>query len=606
MLFSELSLRPEVLRAIEELGFEAATDIQARAIVPMMEGKDIMGRSSTGTGKTAAFGIPAVEMASKNPDKATVLILSPTRELAMQISEELRKFSKYVSGLPLAVLFGGASMENQIRQLKTAKIVIGTPGRIMDHLRRKTLKLTNLKTVILDEADEMLNMGFVEDIQSILETAPEERQTVLFSATMPSAIVKISTQFQKDPVKITVDVGQKTAASIVQSYYNIPQAGKVDALKLLIEYHHPKRALVFCNTKKMVDELCEKLCEAGFKATGLHGDLKQSQRNMVMSEFKSGRSNLLIATDVAARGIDVDDVEAVFNYDIPQEYEYYIHRIGRTGRAGRAGASYTLAANRNQIFRIREIERYIGAQISQMPVPSLESIAEHRMDTFATKLRSDIAQGIDDGWKEFIAELIAEGFSAEDIAASLCEKIYTKNERLASVQNVHSFAGGKPQRATRERGERGGEREFARKARHSTAGRCWVRASIGSDAKIGPNFIVSAVADASGLPGSALGKINIYPDYTDIDMDEQDAPRVLETMEGCTIKGRPVTFELTKDAGNAMKTGFSGHGGRSKKGDRDFGRFAGGRRSKDDKKHFERPSKDKNGEKRPKRTHKKG
>ncbi len=570
MLFSELSLRPEILRAIAELGFETATDIQARAIPPIVEGKDVMGRSSTGTGKTAAFGIPAIEMASMCDDKATVLILSPTRELAMQIAGEIRKFSKYIPGLPVAVLFGGASMENQIFQLKNAKIVIGTPGRVMDHLRRRTLKLANLKTVILDEADEMLNMGFVDDINTILETAPETRQTVLFSATMPAAIVKISQQFQNDPVKITVDVGQKTAANIVQSYYNIPQAGKVDALKLLMEYHHPKRSLVFCNTKKMVDELCEKLCASGFKATGLHGDLKQSQRNMVMAEFKNGRSNVLIATDVAARGIDVDDVEAVFNYDIPQEYEYYIHRIGRTGRAGRAGASYTLAANRNQIYRIREIERYIGAKISEMPVPSLESIATHRMDAFATDIRAGIAQGVDDGWKSFVAQLVEEGFTAEDIAASLCEKLHSKNERLASVQNVHSF-GGKRERAERgtkrfERGERE-DREFVKKVRHSTPGRCWIRATIGSDAKIGPNFIVGAVADATGLPGSAIGKINIYADHTDIDLDEKDAPKVLEAMEGCQIKGRTVTFAITKDAGNAMMS----HAPRAPR-DRDFSR----------------------------------
>ncbi|MFI3168751.1 MAG: DEAD/DEAH box helicase [Faecalibacterium sp.] len=562
MLFSELSLREEILRAIGELGFEEATEIQSRGIPVIAEGKDVMGRSSTGTGKTAAFGIPAVQMASQNDDKATVLILSPTRELAVQIAGEIRKFSKYIPSVPVAVLYGGAPMENQIFQLRSAKIVIGTPGRVMDHLRRRTLKLQNLKTVILDEADEMLNMGFVEDIQTILETAPEERQTVLFSATMPSAIVKISQQFQKDPVKITVDLGQKTAANIVQSYYNIPQAGKVDALKLLMEYHHPKRSLIFCNTKKMVDELCEKLCDSGFKATGLHGDLKQSQRNMVMAEFKNGRANILIATDVAARGIDVDDVEAVFNYDIPQEYEYYIHRIGRTGRAGRAGASYTLAANRNQIYRIREIERYIGAPIKEMPVPSLESIATHRMEAFATEVRVGIAQGVDDGWKEFVTDLVAEGFSAEDIAASLCEKLYGKNQRLAAVQNVKSFgAPGKRDRSDRDRdrGDRGDR--FERRDRgnrgdkipHSTAGRCWIRATIGSDAKIGPNFIVSAVADASGLPGSAIGKINIYPDYTDIDLNESDAPRVLEAMQGCQIKGKRVEFALTKEANNAMK-----------------------------------------------------
>ncbi|MEG0804598.1 MAG: DEAD/DEAH box helicase, partial [Pygmaiobacter sp.] len=317
MQFSELSLRSE-------------TDIQAGAIPAILEGHDVTGRSSTGTGKTAAFGIPAVQMAADG-EKASVLIMSPTRELAMQTAEELRKFSKYIPNVSCAVIYGGAPMDLQIRQLKTAKIVIGTPGRLMDHLRRHTLKLDHLKTVVLDEADEMLNMGFVDDIRTILESAPAERQTVLLSATMPPAIMKIMKDFQKEPVMITVDGGKKTVDGIEQSFYNIPQAGKNDALKLLLEYHRPKRALIFCNTKKMVDELCADLCDDGFKASGLHGDLKQSQRNTVMNEFKSGRAPILIATDVAARGIDVEDVEAVFNYDIPQEYEYYIHRIGRTG-----------------------------------------------------------------------------------------------------------------------------------------------------------------------------------------------------------------------------------------------------------------------------------
>lgn len=543
MQFSELSLKPEILHALEEMGFAEATDIQAGAIPAILAGSDVTGRSSTGTGKTAAFGLPAVQMASECDDKASVLILSPTRELAMQIAGEIRKFAKYLPGISCGVVYGGAAMDNQIRQLRTAKIVIGTPGRIMDHLRRRTLKLDNLHTVILDEADEMLNMGFVDDIHTILESAPEERQTVLLSATMPPAILKIMQDFQKDPVMITVDGGKKTVDGITQNFYNIPQAGKIDALKLLIEYHRPKRALVFCNTKKMVDELCASLCEGGFRAAGLHGDLKQSQRNTVMSEFKSGRANILIATDVAARGIDVEDVEAVFNYDIPQEYEYYIHRIGRTGRAGKAGASHTLVANRNQLMRLREIERYIGAQISEQPVPSLESIAEHRMTDFADDLRSRLTDGVDDGWRDFVHSLVEEGFAAEDIAAVLCERAQSRNKRLASVRNVTSISSS-------------GKKSFGIQA--AAPGRCWVRTTIGSDAKIGPNFIVGAIVEGTGLPASSIGKINIYSDHTDIDLANEDADRVITEMKNAKIKGRAVSFSKAAESGRGASRGGFG------------------------------------------------
>ncbi|MEG3073763.1 MAG: DEAD/DEAH box helicase, partial [Ruthenibacterium sp.] len=476
MQFNELSLREEILRAVAELGFDEATAIQSGAIPPILAGKDVTGRSSTGTGKTAAFGIPVVQMAADCADRASVLILSPTRELAVQTAGEIRKFAKYLPGVSTAVIFGGQPMDIQIRALKTAKIVIGTPGRLMDHLRRKTLKLDHLKTVILDEADEMLNMGFIDDIRTILESAPENRQTVLFSATMPRAIMQITQDFQHEPVMVAVDGGAKTVESIDQSYYNIPQGGKNDALKLLLEFHRPKRALVFCNTKSMVDELVADLNAAGFRSAGIHGDLKQSQRTAVMADFKSGRNNILIATDVAARGIDVEDIEAVFNYDIPQEYEYYIHRIGRTGRAGKKGASYTLAANRAQLMRVREIERYIKAPIEAREVPSIESISAHGFATFADEIRKGVLEQSGYEWKKFVDDLVKEGVEAADVAAVLCARLQNKNKRLAAVHNVRSI--------TATSGHKG--------TGTTSAGRAWISVSIGSDAKIGPNFIVGA------------------------------------------------------------------------------------------------------------------
>jgi len=526
MLFSEMNLLPEILRALEEIGFSDATDIQAGSIPLFLEGKDIIGRSSTGTGKTAAFGIPVAQMVAQSDGaKAQVLILSPTRELAMQTSEEVHKFSRYLSKVNIATVCGGQPMIDQIHQLRTAHIIIGTPGRVMDHMRRKTLVLHNLKTVILDEADEMLNMGFLEDIQTILTEAPPERQTVLFSATMPAAIMSITKQFQTNPAMIAVDKGQKTVDNISQYFYSVPQMGKNDALKLLIEYHHPKRALVFCNTKRMVDELCNVLNDSGFKSMGLHGDLKQSQRNQVMKDFKSGRVSILIATDVAARGIDVDDIEAVFNYDIPQENEYYIHRIGRTGRAGKTGASFTLAAGRTQLMKVHTLERFMGAKIEEATVPTLEDIRVRHLEKF----RGDIKQMVDDKtgseWMKFVEDLEAEGYNSKDIAAALCSKISGKNKRLLAVRNIHK-----------------------NDIIPANRGRVWLNIDIGSNDKIDANFVLGTIADATGLSSKAIGKIYIFSDYVNVEMSPEDANLAIRKMSNMMIKQRTAHVTIANKA----------------------------------------------------------
>ena len=328
-LFAELPLVPELLRAIGEMGFSEPTPIQAQSIPLILEGRDVVGRSQTGTGKTAAFGIPAIQMVDPNLDRrmAQILLLCPTRELAVQACEELKKLAHHTRGVHVCAVYGGAPIERQIVQLKDANIVVGTPGRVMDHLRRRTLKISELRMVILDEADEMLSMGFREDIETILTQAPENRQTILFSATMPKEIMNLIDNYQKDPVLVEINKSQVALNSIEQFYYDIPTGRKNDALGLLLHYYAPSRSMVFCNTKKMVDDLTGWLLDHGFKAEGLHGDMKQSQRTVVMDAFKAGRTSILVATDVAARGIDVDDINCVFNYDIPQNAEYYVHRI---------------------------------------------------------------------------------------------------------------------------------------------------------------------------------------------------------------------------------------------------------------------------------------
>ena len=524
MLFSEMNLLPEILRAVEEVGYAEATDIQAGAIPLILEGKDLIGRSSTGTGKTAAFGIPAVQMvAQSGQERGQVLILSPTRELAMQTGEEVRKFSKYLENIKASIVCGGESMPPQIRQLRTAQIIIGTPGRIMDHMRRRTLSLENLKTVVLDEADEMLNMGFLEDIQTILKEAPESRQTVLFSATMPPAIMKITREFQTDPQLVAVDKGQKTVDNISQFYYNVPRDDKTNALKLLLEYHRPKRALVFCNTKRTVDQLCEQLNGNGFQVAGLHGDLKQNQRNQVMSDFKNGRIGILVATDVAARGIDVDDIDAVFNYDIPDEDEYYIHRIGRTGRAGKTGTSYTLAASRGQLQRVHSLERFMNLKIKEAPVPDIEDIRARHLKKFKKAIEELIDESDPSEWTAFVGELEQSGYETKKIAAALCKILFDRNKRLGTLRNIKKAGPVSPDK-----------------------GKARVRIDIGSDSKINADYIIGTIVETTGLPVGAIRNIEIFRDHSIVEMEPADAELVLKKMDGYRMKQRTAHVVMAK------------------------------------------------------------
>ena len=320
--FDELELQPQILRGIKAMGFEEATPIQSQAIPVVMSGSDVIGQAQTGTGKTAAFGIPILQTVDPSNKKTQVIILSPTRELAIQVADEIRALAKYMHGVKVLPVYGGQEISKQIRSLKGgAQIIIGTPGRVMDHLRRRTIRCDHVNKIVLDEADEMLNMGFREDIETILEYIPEPHQTILFSATMPKPILEITKKYQKDAVTIKVVKKELTVPSIDQFYYDVKRKEKIDVLSRLLDYYDPKLSLVFCNTKRKVDELTNELQGRGYFAEGLHGDMKQSQRDRVMNNFRKGKTDILVATDVAARGIDVDDVEAVFNYDIPQDDE---------------------------------------------------------------------------------------------------------------------------------------------------------------------------------------------------------------------------------------------------------------------------------------------
>lgn len=526
MQFSELNLSDEVLKAVEELGFSEATEIQEKSIPLLMNGRDVIGRSNTGTGKTAAFGIPAIERISREEKKGVeVLILCPTRELAMQACDEIKKFSKYMKWVKPCAVYGGASMEKQIHELKRgANIVVGTPGRVMDHMDRRTLKLGNLKTIILDEADEMLNMGFREDIENILRQIPQERQTVLFSATMPPAIMAITNEYQNNPEIIKIANKQKTVDTIEQYWFEVAMGRKTDALRLLLLAYEPKASMIFCNTKKMVDELTETLCAKGFKAGGLHGDMKQAQRTQVMDRFKNGKISVLIATDVAARGIDVSGVDVVFNYDLPQDNEYYIHRIGRTGRAGKSGIAYTLISGRKQVYEMKAIARYVKADIIQKELPTRDDVIKNKLQHISEKVVSYTEQPVNPETEKLMAELQEQGITAEQIARAFINRRINKE-----MKAIPEFDMPVPLKC-----DSSGKKTKTVK----------VDISVGRMHRIAPNFILGALVDATGMSGKSFGKIDIFDRHTTVEVPDADKDFVIESMNNGKINGNRVTVKL--------------------------------------------------------------
>ncbi len=418
-LFSELGLSAEVLKAIDKLGFEQASPIQAEAIPVLMAGHDAVGQSMTGSGKTAAFGIPAVEKVNPADRSVQVLILCPTRELAVQVSEEIHKIAFFKRGIHALPIYGGQSYERQFLGLRQgAQIVIGTPGRVMDHMRRGTLRLDTVKMVILDEADVMLNMGFRDDIELILKSVPKERQTVFFSATMPKPIRDLIETHAREPKAVRIEQKAMTVPTVEQVYYEVDRRYKVELLTRLIDIHDLKLGIIFCNTKRMVDDLVEHLNAQGYSADRLHGDMSQMMRDRVMQKFRKSGLEFLVATDVAARGIDVDDVEVVFNYDLPYDGEDYVHRIGRTGRKGREGRAISFASGR-EVFQIRNIERYTNMRIHRGKPPTAGEVEEARNNAFLDKLRSTLKGGEYKRQDHLIERLLEEGHATTDIMSAL-------------------------------------------------------------------------------------------------------------------------------------------------------------------------------------------
>ena len=448
-LFPELGLSPELLRAVEKLGFEQAAPIQAAAIPVLMAGKDVVGQSQTGSGKTAAFAIPAIEKTNPNLRAVQVLILCPTRELAVQVSEEVHKLALFKRGITALPIYGGQSYERQFWGLKQgAQIVIGTPGRVMDHMRRGTLRLETVKMVILDEVDVMLNMGFRDDIELILQATPKERQTAFFSATIPSPIQQLIEKYSHDPQQVRLEQKALTVPTVDQVYYEVDRRYKIELLTRLIDIHDFKLGIIFCNTKRMVDDLADHLEAQGYMADRLHGDMTQNMRDRVMNKFRKSGLEFLVATDVAARGIDVDDVQVVFNYDLPYDSEDYVHRIGRTGRKGLSGRAISFVSGR-ELFQIRNIERYANTRIHRARIPTEAEVEEARESVFIDKLRALLKSGEFKRQDQLVERLLEEGFTSTDIASACLSQLQSGEAAPAPTPRPAEYD--RPERPERER-----------------------------------------------------------------------------------------------------------------------------------------------------------
>lgn len=561
--FAALGLDERILRAISDMGFDAPSPIQEQAIPTEKAGRDVIGQAQTGTGKTAAFGLPLLEKIDPAVKKLQAVILCPTRELAIQVSDELHRYAKYLHGVRILPVYGGQDIVKQIRGLKDGtQVMVGTPGRVMDHMRRGTVKFDHVHTAVLDEADEMLDMGFIDDMNTILSELPEERQTVMFSATMPREIVDLANRFLNDPAIVRVAKKELTVPEITQYYYDVRPNRKTEVLCRLLDLYEPKLSVVFCNTKRKVDELVDELKSRGYYAEGLHGDLSQAQRDRVMGSFRKHLTEILVATDVVARGIDVEDIDAVFNYDIPQDDEYYVHRIGRTGRAGKSGTAYSLVVGR-EVYKLRDIQRYCRTKIIPQAIPSLGDINEIRSEKILDKA-VDILEKDDGNLKKMFdildQRIFEDEVSSMDLAAALLMM------HMGEMKTEDDIADAKVPRNLDDLGRfsdasygrdrmRGGKyadkgrkldgRKLRVKRRNDDRGDDMVRLfiNVGRNQHVKPGDIVGAIAGEAGVSGSVVGAIDIKESYSFVDVDRRNAEKVMRAMMNAKIRGLTVHME---------------------------------------------------------------
>jgi ATP-dependent RNA helicase DeaD len=550
LTFSQLGLSDPIIKSLSEMGFEAPTAIQAECIPHILEGRDIVGQAQTGTGKTAAFGIPLLEKVDLKQSNIQVVVQCPTRELAIQVTGELMKIGRFMNGLHVVPVYGGQPISRQITALKRgAQVLVGTPGRTLDHLKRGTLKLDNLKMLVFDEADEMLNMGFREDMEALLKHVDQEIQTVMFSATVPPFIREIMKRFMKNPENVTIDRKAVTAPDIKQYVVEIRDSMRTEAISRLMDVNNFKLAIVFCNTKRATESLTQELQSRGYACDILNGDLNQTQRDKVMNAFRKGQIDILVATDVAARGIDVDDVDVIFNFELPTDPEYYVHRIGRTGRAGRSGTSITFSAP-NKSRKLRFIESQIKQRLETLPMPSIADVTESRIAIQLKDVTEALEQG---GLKPYIDQLeqfAANGFPAIEVAAAL----------LKLRSNT---------------GTAGADEDFSKSPNiDRNAPKTTLKFNVGKKDKVSPGDFVGAIAGECNVPIEVIGHINILQYESFVDVNSDVADHVLNVMGKAKIKGNRVQVFVDegRPGGGSSSRSSSGGGGRS------YGRERGGER----------------------------
>jgi len=595
MSFEELGLREEVLKSLKELGFEAPTPIQEQAIPHLMkEDCDFVGLAQTGTGKTAAFGLPLINYINTNSNRPQGLIICPTRELCLQITRDLEIFAKYVK-CPIVSVYGGADIRRQMTQIKKgASIVVATPGRLLDLTKRKAIQLSEVKNVVLDEADEMLNMGFKEDIDDILETTPESKNVWLFSATMPKDVARIAKTYMTEPLEVSIGHKNQTNENIEHIFYLVKERDRYEAVKRLIDFHPQIYGLIFCRTKHETGTVAEKLAREGYNAEPLHGDLTQPMRDRVMARFRSKELQILVATDVAARGIDVDDITHVINYNLPDDNENYTHRSGRTARAGKTGQSLVLITPKEG-FKIKSIEKQMRTQFNQGQIPNAEEICE-------IQLMKLIQNTIDINVKEkdiekFMPQILAS-FETMDKTEIIKKFVSAEFNRFIEY---YDRAGDLNQRAKQDSGrERGERKDKGQRARDEGKTRFFL--SAGRRDGLNPGALLRVVCDAAGIKSDVIGRIDIMTSYAFFDVDEAHTERILKNVNGTEFEGTKLSVEVTNTqngGGKGSRGGDRGSGGRrsgggrfrrsggsnfrskKSKGNRDKGRRSSDRHSRD-------------------------
>lgn len=555
--FSELGLKPALLDTVQALGYESPSPIQALTIPAALEGRDVVGLSETGSGKTAAFGLPVLQKLDVTKRTPQALIICPTRELAVQVCEQVLQLgASFGRELTVAPVYGGASMERQFRLLERgAQVVVGTPGRLLDLWRRKALKLDSVQFAVLDEADRMLDMGFRDDMEEILSAMPDEKQTLFFSATMNRQVEGLIQKFGRDPQVLKVERKALTVESIDQICYEVRQRSKIEVLSRLLDMDPPRLAIVFCNTKRSVDECTESLIARGYAADRLHGDITQMMRERVLKRFREGTVELLVATDVAARGLDIEEVDAVFNYDLPQDPEDYVHRIGRTGRAGRSGRAISFVFGRD-IYRLQNIERYTRQKIRREKIPTQEQVEGRLADQMYDAVRNVLESGDFSRHEEQIDRLLDAGHTATDIAGALFTLLDSTHGR-----DGEEIAEDRPKRDRGDRGDRadrgerrskeGGtrfdrEQKFAPSSRGSDEGMSSLFVSIGKVGGLRPGDLAGMIYREAGLPEGAVGKITLFPRFTLVDIREDLAESVIERCRGAKLRGKKFKIDFDR------------------------------------------------------------